>query len=352
MLGVAMLGVASAQEMETFGLPQFLHDQQRFHDDFAQSRWAASQMEYVDGASSAVLRHPYTIAHAPDGELFVASFTLNHVVKLRFSGDSTKRAQYKVFVKGRDLDGPVGMALDDDGGALYVSSFTNDVVLRVNASTGDLLARIGSDETLDCPEGVALHGGKLFVASFLLPHLSTFDPLSGNFLGTFGSAIEPWAAAVPQRLPTKRPTLAGAEDLTFDLNGDVHVTAYYSGEVFKFNGTDGRLRLRYGKGIVDGPVGIATDPYTGDLFIASYRTNQVLRFSPEGQFVGVAAGSEASTAGQRQPRGRRATLASPSGLAFDDDGTLWVASYATGAVTRFNGTSLGSVSGRTWRVTE
>ena len=74
--------------------PVFLTEQ-RFHEEVARSRWSSSQMSYVDGASSAVLRHPYTIAHAPDGELFVASFTLNHVVRLRFS--SSKRAQYKIF---------------------------------------------------------------------------------------------------------------------------------------------------------------------------------------------------------------------------------------------------------------
>ena len=104
------------------------------------------------GASSAVLRHPYTILHAAHDELFVASFTLNHVVRLRWLGG--KRAQYKVFVSGRELDGPVGMALESEH--LYVASFTNDVVLRVNASSGELLGRIGSEDTLDCPEGIAI----------------------------------------------------------------------------------------------------------------------------------------------------------------------------------------------------
>jgi streptogramin lyase len=116
----------------------------RFHEEVSRSRWSANPMEYVDGASSAVLRHPYTIVHAPDGELFVASFTLNHVVRLRWI--SGKRAQYKIFVKGRELDGPVGMALQ--GGALFVASFTNDVVLKVNAVDGTLISKIGNEDTL------------------------------------------------------------------------------------------------------------------------------------------------------------------------------------------------------------
>ena len=323
----------------------------RFHEEVSRSRWSADQMEYIDGASSAVLRHPYSIAHAPDGELFVASFTLNHVVRLRWV--SGKRAQYKVFVKGRELDGPVGMALDDE--SLFIASFTNDVVLRVNATDGALLGRIGDETTLDCPEGIAFSpDGRLFVASFLLPHLSVFDPQSGAYLGRFGSLAVSRELTQPAPAMPRAPKLAGAEDLAFDLNGDVHVSAYYSNAVYKFNGTNGAFAYTYGKGLVHGPVGMACDHATGNIFVASYKDNQVLRFTSDGQFVGVAAGAEKGSAdgghSQRRSSKRARTISSPSGLAFAEDGTLWVASYTTGAVTRFNSSYGG---GRTyWRVTE
>lgn len=337
--------------------PVMFDAENRFHEEVSRSRWSADPMEYVDGASSAVLRHPYTIAHAPDGELFVASFTLNHVVRLRWV--SGKRAQYKVFVKGRELDGPVGMVLTDD--ELYIASFTNDVVLRVNSTDGTLLGKIGSEDTLDCPEGIALApDGRLFVASFLLPHLSIFDPQSGDFLGKFGSVMAPrMLSEPPSGMAALKPKqLAGAEDLAFDLNGDVHVSAYYSNAVYKFNGTDGSLAYTYGKGFVHGPVGVACDPATGDIFVASYKDNRVMRFTSAGQFLGVAAGSgsagegDAGSDGRRKRSSRRArTISSPSGLAFAEDGTLWVASYTTGAVTRFNSSGYGG--GRTfWRVTD
>ena len=156
----------------------------------------------------------------------------------------------------------------------------------------------------------------------------------------------------------ERYALAGAEDLTFDLNGDVHVTAYYSNAVFKFNGTTGAFAYSYGKGLVHGPVGIVCDMGgSGDVFIASYKDNKVLRFSSDGQFLGVAAGSELGDTGgidgERPRKGKRArTISSPSGLAFADDGTLWVASYATGAVTRFNSSGYGGRGRSFWRVTE
>ena len=43
-----------------------------------------------------------------------------------------------------------------DDGVLYVSSFTNDHVLRVGAQNGSLLGKFGNEDELDCPEGLAL----------------------------------------------------------------------------------------------------------------------------------------------------------------------------------------------------
>ena len=290
----------------------------------------------------------------------MASFTLNHVVRLRWIAG--KRAQYKVFVKGRELDGPVGMAVEGTA-SLYVASFTNDVVLRVNATDGELISRIGNEDSLDCPEGIAIGpDGKLYVASFLLPHLSVFVPESGEYLGRFGFLAPPSRSLTepPPPLPRtpKPPQLAGAEDLAFDLNGDVHVTGYYSNAVFKFNGTSGDIVLTYGKGLVHGPVGIACDSLSGDLFVASYKDNKVLRFTSEGRFLGVAAGAELTHA----EAGGEATAATSSRAAVsaraDDQQPerlgvcrRWssAASHATGAVTRFNSSNFG---GRVWRVTD
>ena len=72
---------------------------------------SANQFDYVDGASSAVLRHPYTIAHAQ----MVRSCCKLHLEPRRetpMAGRETCVVA-KIFVKGRELDGRVGMALDD-----------------------------------------------------------------------------------------------------------------------------------------------------------------------------------------------------------------------------------------------
>jgi hypothetical protein len=145
MAAVLWMHMAAA---ETLDLSMLMNNQQSFLHQLEESRWSANQMDYVDGASSAVLQHPYTLAFDDDGSLFVASFTLNHIVRLRMLEE--KRAQYKVFVSGSQLDGPVGMVVH--GGQLLVASFTNDVIVRINTTTGALISTIGSEEELDCPE--------------------------------------------------------------------------------------------------------------------------------------------------------------------------------------------------------
>ena len=214
----------AAMGMDGMNMPQFLADQQRFHDGLTESRWSANPMPYVDGLSSAVLQHPYTVLEDPsDGTIFVSSFTLNHIVRLRMSTKTV--AQYKIFVKGAELDGPVGMALDQSESArlLYVASFTNDHILRVDAESGELLGKFGNDEEMDCPEGIALGpDGTLYVVSFLLPYIVRYQPQSGRFLGQFAPPARAGA-------PTARrgpDALLGAEDIAFDHEGNLHVTAY------------------------------------------------------------------------------------------------------------------------------
>jgi len=348
-----------------------LSDQQRFHDNLAASRWSAGAMDYVDGVSADVIGHPYTLHFDPvDDSLFVASFTLNHVVRMRINRAS-KKAKYKVFVSGRELDGPVGMALYERDmypltrgpkvwqRSLYVASFTNDKILQVDATSGELLGTLGNDEVLDCPEGIAVHNDHLYVTSFLLQHVVRFDLRTNECLGQFAPPTAAAAAPLPLYIgpgesgfqskstapPPRPPKLLGAEDIAFDWNGDIHVTAYHSSSVHKFNGTSGNFEAEYGRGLLRGPVGIACGPDDGDLYVSSYRASQVLRFTAAGRFVGVAAGAE------QQVPGKRLLISSPSGLAFDPhDGTLHVLSYVSGAIVRFNQSAAGARA--FWRITQ
>ena len=79
-----------------------------------------------------------------------------------------------------------------------------------------------------------------------------------------------------------------------------------------------------------------------------YSASQVLRFTTDGRFVGVAAGADTR---RRAPGGRK-VISSPSGVRFSPhDATLWVASYTASTVIRFNA-SFGAGVRTYWKVTD
>ncbi len=310
------------------------------------SRRHAHELRPLDQLHARALRTPYNLAFDPaDGDLYISSFTLNHVVRVRME-ESRQRAKYSLLVRGDAVDSPVGLAIYKR--QLLVASFTADAILRVDLETGKVIGSIGSEDELDCPEGIGIApDGTLFVVNFLKSTLSRFDTESGAFLGSFGRAraLAPSLAPMP-----KSHRLQGHEDLAFDLDGHVHVTAYYENLVLKFNSSSGALLKTYGFGVIHGPVGIACGPDDGNMFVSSYRESKVLRFSANGLFLGVAGGDEGDVAAATPRR----VLSSPTGLAFDPhDGTLHVLSHLSGAITRFNTTTTGSSVGggpRAWRV--
>ena len=90
-----------------------------------------------------VIKNPSNLVFGADGSLFVASFTLDHVVRFEFmqlqQHPPSRRARYSVFAA--ELDGPSALALDEaTGGGLFVASFGGDEVLRFGPD-GALLQR-------------------------------------------------------------------------------------------------------------------------------------------------------------------------------------------------------------------
>ena len=344
--------------LESLFLDSFKVLMWRLHDQYMASKWTANTLEPVDQLTSLAIQTPYTIAFDPDNhqDMYATSFTLNHVVRIRFKhGTQHRKGTYSIFVKGSQLDSPVGIAIRS--GKLYVASFTADVILRVSLKTGELLGTFGNDEQLDCPEGMAFApDGTLFVASFLKTTIAQYEAETGTFLGFFGKVpremplphIMSDHASVSKIVRVAQPL--GHEDLVFDWDGNVHVTAYFSNLVYKYNGTSGAVIKWYGGGILNGPVGIACSPNDGDMYVGNYKSNQVLRFSPNGQFVGaVAGGGQIDSTGVA--RAQR-VLTNPSGLAFDPhDASLVVLSYVSGTMTRFNTSRLSrSGEGRMGRI--
>ena len=254
--GATAMFLAAAAAAQDFDTPAFLYDQQRFHEQLEGSRWSANQMDYVDGASSAVLRNPYTLAFDPyDESLFVASFTLNHIVRLRLH--EKRKAQYKVFVSGQDVDSPVGMVLDD--GVLYACSPTTSA-RAAQTVPANWQRRVTAPRVSRSARTVDLR------RELLLKHiaLAAERPPLARCRRATARTRSAWCAGWRRLSPSRRR--CSAPRTWLDHNGDLHDGVLV--ELHKYNGTTGSRRR---KGIVHGPVGI-TVGRDGDVCVRTRTT--------------------------------------------------------------------------------
>jgi hypothetical protein len=86
------------------------------------------------------------LAFGPDGDLFVANFFGDNVLRFERGTGNFKT----IFATGHGLDGPVGVLFGTDGN-LYVSSFNNGQILRYNGSSGEFMDVFASGSGLGNP---------------------------------------------------------------------------------------------------------------------------------------------------------------------------------------------------------
>lgn len=238
---------------------------------------------------------------ALDSVVYVSEFWQNRVVALKPSSSghgSTVRAT--VFAAGGGLDGPWGIAVEGD--VLFVASFATDRVHRYNITDGRTLGLFGSDNELDCPEGIAIApDGTVYVASFLSDTVASYTP-DGRFLRTLS--------------PTG---LKGPEDIAVLPGGDLVVTSHYSDEILR---VDPKGNTSHVFASVEAPVGV-TVGLDGHVYTASYIKHAIVRFDgTTGRFIDYFA-----TGGHLQ---------GPSALSFASTRLLYVTSYENNRVILYN----------------
>ncbi len=181
------------------------------------------------------LEKPSSVAFGPDGDCYVASFSLNSV--LRYDGRTG--AFLGVFVQSGagGLQGPdAGMTFGPDGD-LYIPSFYNHRGKRYDGATGAFVENFlkPSPSGLTNPRQILFHGAHVLVSSEGSDQVLRFDALTGDFVDV----------------------LVGDDASTgFDESGGL-----------------------------DGPTGIAVTPE--GLIVASIKTNEVKRYDlNDGTYLG------------------------------------------------------------------
>ena len=195
--------------------------------------------------------------------------------------------------------------------------------------------------SLDDPQGVVAANGTVDVSN-------TFDNVVASIVSGTTSTVAGSYEATGESGdggPATSATLDSPTALAFDKYGDLFIADTEDNVVREIT-TDGVIHLVAGDGTegdrgpggpatraeVDSPQGVAVND-KGDVFIADTYNNVVREVTPQGQISTVAGDGTAGYRGDDGPA-TRAELSSPTGLALDALGNLYIADSGNNVIRR------------------
>ena len=244
------------------------------------------------------------LASAVDADLFVSAASRHAVVRFNDAGE-----YLGAFVEpgAGGLGNPQGITFGPDG-HLYVASKGSQNVLRFDGQTGAFIDVFATRDGMEWPAEINFHGDHLYVSNFARGGgVYRFDAETGEFIDVIGKNI---------------PL---ADGQSWDGDGNLYVSSFNtrgpgSGAVYKIPAgeTEATETVAPGTGKLAGALDNLFLP-NGDLLVVSFQTNDVKRFSPEGELVGTID-----------------NINGPQGSEVGPDGALYLGSYKDGVIYRYD----------------
>lgn len=273
-------------------------------------------------ASSAQLNTPQAVAADSAGNFYIADTFNNVVRKVSVNGTITTIAGNGTAGFGGDggsatsaqLNGPQGIAVDSAGLNVYVSDTQNARVRKISGGTISTVAGNGTP-------GFGGDNGAATAAQLNVPIGLALDASGNLYIADFTN--------------NRVRKVSGGTITTVAGNGNQG----YSGD----GGSPNNAQL-------DSPVAVAVDS-SGNLYIAD-TANNVVREVSSGIIMTVAGNGQPGFSGDSGPA-TAATVGSPSGLAVDSSGSLYISDgsarirkvYTTGLITTIAGNGTHGYSG-------
>jgi hypothetical protein len=181
-----------------------------------------------------------------------------------------------------------------------------------------------------CAFAPASEGGNLYIASRFTDQVLEYDGTTGAYLGV----VVPAGADPSGTNPLHAPWA-----LTFGPDGNLYVAGSRSNNVLRYNMTTGAIdEFISNSAGLDKPQGLTFGP-DGNLYVSSHNDSDVLRFQgPNGASPGAPLPAPGQTGAVFVASGSGG-LSNAQGSAFGPDGNLYVASFNTNTVNRYNGTT-------------
>ncbi len=279
--------------------------------------------------------YPSGLETAPDGTIVIADTGNNRVA--RFNPDGTQVWSVGTFGTGTNqFDNPRDVAVDANNN-VYVADTRNSRIVKLSP-TGQWLAEttgIGGPSTVafSFQLGVSVKGDKIYVGDTGRARVVVMD-LNFNVLQTVTANGQ-------------CTNIGDNRDATADSAGNIYVAGYKTNEILKFSSTGTCLKKWGSTGTEVGqfrtPYGVTThlDPVTGQelLYVADGLNNRVQVFTLDGAPV-----AQFGTFGDP---GQVGTFTTMRRVAVDANGNVWAADLWGDRIERWNRTSTGFTYDRT-----
>ncbi len=314
-------------------------------------------------AATASLSDPFGLAMDTVGNLYIADTSNHRIRKVDTSGVITTVAGNGTEGFSGDggaatsatLNTPIGVAVDAAGN-LYIADAFNNRIRKVNAAgvittvAGNGDARFSGDHaaatsaSLSAPFGVAVDkAGNFYIADTSNHRVRKVDT-SGTITTVAGNGAEGFSG---DGGAARRASLNFPTGVTLDRAGNLLITDQSNHRIRKVN-TNGVITTVAGNGdagfsgdhavatsaSLNLPIGAAVDA-VGNFYIADTSNHRIRRVSPDGIVATVAGNGIGGFSGDGSAA-TRASLKSPSGVAVDSAGNLYIADSFNNRIRKLN----------------
>jgi len=323
-------------------------------------------------ATAAELNYPDGVAVDGSGNVYIAD-TGNNVIRevdhatgniTTYAGNGTSGyTGDNGLATAAELSSPNGVAVDGSGN-IYIADSGNSAIREVNHTTEDITTVAGNGSygdsgdgglataaELSYPRGVAVDGsGNIYIADTGNGVIREVNHTTGDITTIAGA--DGGLVYSPYSGPATGVVLANPDGVVVDSHGDIFISDEYFNVVREVNAATGNITTIAGNGnygytgdsgqatsaeLAD-PAGLALDG-RGNLFIADMDNNVIREVNLATGIITTVAGNGTYGYTGNGGKATAAELASPSGVAVDSQGDIFIADQYNNAIREVSGAS-------------